>query len=100
MICHPQVLYVVMSCTDDGKAVDTHTYEMRGVVCLRVLVHASSRGWTTRLLKHQRVGLSSFWKDSTWLLTASSDLNLGEVYIIGFLKVCSLLYSGIRFKAI
>ena len=28
---------------------------------------------------------------STWLFAASSDLNLNEVYIIGFLKVCSLL---------
>ena len=32
------------------------------------------------------------------LLAASSNSNLGEVYIIGFLKACS--YSGIRCKAI
>ena len=31
----------------------------------------------------------------TWLLAASSDSNLGEMCIIGFLKVCSLLCDKI-----
>ena len=38
----------------------------------------SSRGWIC--------------KGSTWLLAASSDSILGEVCIIGFLKVCSFLW--------
>ena len=46
-----------------------------------------------------RISRDWFCRRSTWLLAASSDSNFGEVYIIEFLKVCSLL-SGIRCKAI
>ena len=48
---------------------------------LQFLCPKISRGW--------------FCRRSTRLLAASSDSNLGEVYIIGFRKVCSLLWYKI-----
>ena len=41
---------------------------------------------------HPKSNHGGFCRRSTWLLAASPDSNLGEVYIIGFLKVCSLLW--------
>ena len=41
---------------------------------------------------HPSMSLCWFCWCSTWLFAASSDSNLGDVYIVRFLKVCSLLW--------
>ena len=74
------------------------------------------RGFSRKIFLHNALELQSpaaicphvrwcrFCRCSAWLLAASSDSNLGKVYIIGFLKVCNLLWytsygdSGCEYK--